>query len=254
MESKRGQVTIFIIIALIIVFILIIVFLGNNDFRSAFISKTPVEEVENCIQSSIVEGVEIIGKQGGTITPENYFMYKGNKIEYACYTEESFKACIVQKPILKNTVEQELKEFSDQRIKECLDSLKEGLERKGYEVSMKEPNVSIELVPNNILVNMDIDLSITRDGTENFKSIRAAIDSNIYNSVLIASSIVNWETRYGDSETLNYMLYYPSLKVEKKKQGDGTTVYILTDRDTNEKFYFATRSYVIPPGGFEIIR
>jgi hypothetical protein len=36
--------------------------------------------------------------------------------------------------------------------------------------------------------------------------------------------------------------------VEKKKQGDGTTVYILTDRDTDEKFYFASRSIAIPAG------
>jgi hypothetical protein len=48
------------------------------------------------------------------------------------------------------------------------------------------------------------------------------------------------------------MIYYPSLKVEKKKQGEGSTVYILTDRDTDEKFYFAVRSLAIPPGFIEI--
>jgi len=113
---------------------------------------------------------------------------------------------------------------------------------------MKEPEITIELVPDNVLVDMDIDLRIEKEGVESYKNIRTGIKSKIYNFALIAGSISQWETRYGDSETLNYMLYYPSLKVEKKKQGEGSTVYVLTDRDSDEKFYFASRSIAIPAG------
>ena len=48
------------------------------------------------------------------------------------------------------------------------------------------------------------------------------------------------------------MLYYPSIKVEKKKQSEGTTIYILTDRDSSEEFMFAVRSFAIPPGLIEV--
>ena len=65
---------------------------------------------------------------------------------------------------------------------------------------------------------------------------------------MISSSILNWEARYGDSETMNYMIYYPSIKVEKKKQGDGSTVYIITDRLDLDKFMFASRSMALPAG------
>ena len=65
---------------------------------------------------------------------------------------------------------------------------------------------------------------------------------------MIASSISNWEAKYGDSETMNYMIYYPNLKVEKKKQGDGTTIYIITDKESEDKFMFASRSLVLPAG------
>ena len=44
------------------------------------------------------------------------------------------------------------------------------------------------------------------------------------------------------------MILYPGVKVEKYKQEDGTTVYILTDRNTNDKFQFAVRSLAWPPG------
>jgi hypothetical protein len=46
----------------------------------------------------------------------------------------------------------------------------------------------------------------------------------------------------------NIYEYYHDLKVEKKKQIDETSIYILTNRDTGEKFQFASRSYAFPPG------
>jgi len=53
---------------------------------------------------------------------------------------------------------------------------------------------------------------------------------------------------FGDAETTTYMNYYRDLKVEKKKKTDGTTVYIITDRNDGNKFQFASRSIAWPPG------
>ena len=224
-----------------------IVKLMNEEF-----SKSPFNEIEECIKLPLQEGTDILRLQGGNIEPENYYSYQGNKVEYVCYTEENLEGCIVQKPILTNTIAADLKKYSEPRIKSCINTVKQSLEDRGYEVSMKEPEINIELVPDNILVDMAIDLRITKDGTESYENIRTGISSKLYNFAMITSSIISWETRYGDSETMNYMLYYPSLKVEKKKQGDGTKIYILTDRTTEENFMFATRSFVIPAGVIDI--
>lgn len=70
----------------------------------------------------------------------------------------------------------------------------------------------------------------------------------MYDLIMIASSIANYEAKYGDADSLTYMLYYPDIKVEKKEQSDGSRVYILTNKPTNEKFIFASRSIVWPPG------
>ena len=56
------------------------------------------------------------------------------------------------------------------------------------------------------------------------------------------------ETLFGDIETTYYMSLYPELKVEKLKQTDGSTIYILSERDTQNKFQFASRSVAWPPG------
>lgn len=245
--NKKGQVTVFIVLGLAILIILIVLFARGN-LETIFVTKTPLQEVEDCAKSSVKEGIDILRLQGGSIDPENHYLYEGNKIEYICYTDENFKSCVVQKPILKNSVEEDLADYAKPKIQDCLNSVKESLEDKGYDVTMKEPEIDIELVPDNVLVDMDIDLTISKDGTEFHDNIRIGVKSKIYNFVIIASSIMTWETRYGDSETLNYMLYYPSLKVEKKKQSEGSTIYIITDRESEESFYFAIKSFVIPPG------
>ena len=248
MKLKKGQVSVFIILGILIVVVLLLLFSRDAGFDTIFAKQSPYQEIEGCAQTAIQEGLDILMLQGGVIESENYFMYQGKKIDYVCYSENEYENCIMQKPILTNTIRDELEEYSTPKIKSCLNSVKNDLERKGYSVVMRDPEIVIELVPDNVLVDMNLGLRIEKTGVESFDHIRTGIKSKIYNFALITSSISQWETRYGDSETLNYMLYYPSLKVEKKKQGDGTTVYILTDRDTDEKFYFASRSIAIPAG------
>ena len=74
------------------------------------------------------------------------------------------------------------------------------------------------------------------------------LNNNLYELVSITNSILNWESKYGDAETTVYMNYYHDLKVEKMKQSEGTTVYILTDKNNENKFQFASRSVAWPPG------
>ena len=248
MKLKKGQVSVFIILGILIVVVLLILFSRDAGFDTIFAKQSPYQEIEGCAQTAIQEGLDILMLQGGVIESENYFMYEGKKIDYVCYSENEYENCIMQKPILTNTIRDELEEYSTPKIKSCLNSVKSSLESRGYSVVMRDPEIVIELVPDNVLIDMNLGLRIEKTGVESFDHIRTGIKSKIYNFALITSSISQWETRYGDSETLNYMLYYPSLKVEKKKQSEGTTIYILTDRDTDEKFYFASRSIAVPAG------
>jgi hypothetical protein len=70
----------------------------------------------------------------------------------------------------------------------------------------------------------------------------------MYDLLAIATSIIDFETTYGDSETTIYMDYFRNVKVEKNKLSEGTTIYTLTDRNTLEEFKFASRSLVYPAG------
>lgn len=248
LNSKRSQITIFIILALAIVFVLILLFTGKTNLTAIFSPTTPINQIKGCVQEPVQQAMDILRLQGGSLNPSLYYLYQGNKIEYLCYTEEYYKTCVMQKPLLKQAVEQQIQSYAGQRIKNCISSVKANLERKGYQVTMSSPQVSISLLTGNILVEIISDITIAKEQTESYKSIKTDISSDLYSQVILASSISNWEATYGDAETMSYMVYYPQLKLEKKKQGDGTTVYIITNRDSQEKFMFASRSLVLPSG------
>ena len=249
-NQKRGQVTIAIIIAVVIVALAVLIYLFFPKITSTlgFTTENPSEFIRDCMEDKIKDSIEIVSSQGGSLNPENYYLYKDEKIEYLCYTNEYYIPCVVQQPLLKQHIENEIKNNIKADSDVCFNSLKESFENKGFSVNLRGGDTSVELLPKITVVNYEKELTLTKDSTDRYEKLKVAIDNNLYELMSIANSIISMETRYGDSETTIYMNYYHNLKVEKMKQTDGTTIYILTDRDTGDKFQFASRSIAWPPG------
>lgn len=248
-KTRKSQVTVFIILAIMIVVVLFLIFKDNPsvNFITAK-SESPIDKIQNCIKNSAEEGIALISNQGGSLNPKNYYLYLGSKVDYLCYTEEYYKTCVMQKPLLKQDIEKELNAYLEPRIKDCIDSIKISLENQGYSVNYKKPESSVKLAPSSIMIDTNLELSVSKQSTASYKTIKTDISSKLYEFVMTASSISNWEARYGDSETMAYMLYYPTLKVEKKIRDEGSRIYILTDRESGQRFMFAVRSVAIPSG------
>lgn len=248
--KKRGQVTIFIIVAIVIIGIAVLLYLLTSGAgvttTAEFDVKNPTVFIQSCLEDDVEDSVETISLQGGSIEPEHYFLYQGDKIEYLCYTEEYYVTCGVQQPLLKAHVEDEIENEISGEVVDCFNQLKDNYERKGYDVQLETGVAKVELLPRRIVVTFGYDLTVSKAETERYNSFNVILNNNLYELVSIASSIVEWESTYGDAETTIYMAYYPDLKVEKKKQGDGSTIYILTDRDSENKFQFASRSVAWP--------
>lgn len=248
-RNKKGQIAVFIIIALVLIAIIVLVFLARNKLTAIITGEPPVNQLKKCIKQAAEQGLSVLETQGGAIEPTNYYLYQGNKIDYLCYTGEDYKQCVMQKPLLKQAIEKELKTFLEPKIQGCLNSLKSELIKKGYSVEYNTPDTEIEIFPNNLLITLnDFDLIINKDSTQTFNTLKIDQKTKLYDLVIISSSISNWEARYGEAEIMNYMIYYPSLKIEKSPQEEGTNIYILTNTKTQDKFMFASRSMVVPVG------
>ncbi len=248
-KNKRGQIAVFVVIALVLTAIIVLVFLARNKLTAIIAGEPPIEQFKKCAKDAAEQGLAVLSTQGGSINPENYFLYKGNKINYLCYTEENYKQCIMQKPLLKQAIETELETYIQPKINGCLNSLKSKLTKKGYEVEYNPPKIQAELFPNNLLITLNnFDLVINKDSTQTYSTLKIDSKTKLYDLVIISSSIANWEARYGKAEIMNYMMYYPSLKVERIPQDEGTDIYILTNTKTQDKFMFASRSMAVPVG------
>lgn len=250
--QNRGQVTVFIIIAVVIIALAALIYFLSSGTKTGttavFDAKNPQGFIQTCLEKNIESSIEKVSLQGGSINPESSILYKGNDVEYLCYTSEYYKTCVVQQPLLKQHIESEIQNSIGQDVAGCFNSLKQNYDDGGYSADLKPGTVSVELLPQRVITTMNYVLTATKGETNRYERFNVVLNNNLYELVGIADSIINWEATYGDAETTLYMSYYSDLKVEKHVQLDGSTIYILTDRNNGNEFQFASRSVAWPPG------
>lgn len=248
--NSRGQVTIFIIIAIVIVGLAVLIYFLFPSIRSNITGETqsPSQYIDTCMREKIEETIEVISLQGGSTNPQSYYLYEDNKIAYLCYTNEYYKLCTVQEPFVKEKIEREIVLGIEESANSCFESMIANYRNEGYDVSISYGDRYAELLPERVVVTFNNNLTLTKGETSEFKNFNVILTSRLYELTSIATSIIQKEATYGDVDQTIYMDLYSYIKAEKKKQTDGTTIYIITDRDSGNKFEFASRSLAFPPG------
>lgn len=251
MQNKRGQIAIFVIMAAVIVaIILLIVFYPKLPSSLGGGEVSPVTFLSSCIQPDLKNNVVKLGNTGGYTNPDAYLEYQGDKIQYLCYTSDNYKTCVVQQPLIKENFERQLDSMMKNKVNECMQSLKQEYISRGYDINIGSIDGKTTVNPQNILISINSPITVTKaDSTKSFAGFNVAIPSKMYDLLMIATSIIDYESTLGDSETTLYIQYYPDLIIEKTRLGDGSKVYSLSDAVTKEKYRFATRSLAWPPGG-----
>lgn len=249
-KNKKGQLTLFVILALVVVGLGVAIYMFFPQLQTTLGigARTPTEFIQLCLEDEIENNIKELSIHGGNLNPEHYFLYNGDKIEYLCYTEKDYVPCIIQKPFLMQNIEKELENSIKDVSRQCFEKLKESYEGQGYTTNLNFGEMSIRLFPGRVVANFNHTLTLSKEDSERYSEFSMVLNNNLYELTSIAISILNFEATYGDSETTLYMNFYHDLKVEKKKQYDGTTIYILTNRDTGKKFQFASRSVAWPSG------
>ena len=250
-KNKRGQVTIFVVIAIVIVVLGVLIYLlWPRLFSSAaFDVKNPERFLQECIKEDLEQVVSLISSQGGKISPTNYYLYMDEKLNYLCYTNAYYKLCTVQEPFLQESIEDEITQNISTKVDECWSLLIQAYEKKAYDVSEKKGDLRLEILPEKIILRLlDYEISVQKDSIETYNSFNILLDNNLYELLGFTKNIIDWETTIGEADMWAYMMFFKHIKAEKIKQTDDTKVYILTNKETGDKFQFATRSLAFPPG------
>jgi ABC-type antimicrobial peptide transport system permease subunit len=248
-KLKQGQATIFVIFGIVlIVGILAFIYLrGDIDLRK-FSERNPRQFLQDCVKDSVEESLFTVLANGGEIDMSHYISYFGEGYNYLCYSGGYFSRCYNIYPMLEYSIESEIKSGTNDAFQECFDSLKENLEKEGFSFSSETADYSINLLPGTIKVNLDKEITISREGTsQNFEDFDIEIISDIYGLVKVVGLIVNEETSTCDFDHYNYMIYDPKYSIEKNNFDD-SKIYSVMNRRTREEFRFAVRNCVIPPG------
>ena len=173
LKNNRGQLTIFIIIAIVIIGT-IVVFFAVRD--SLVFTQIPAE-IEpvyitflSCLEEDTLVGIDILETQAGYIEipdfePGSSYMpfssqldFLGNPIPYWYYVSGNN----IQKEQIpsKNSMEEQLGNFIEEKINNCrFDEYYE----QGFEITFEESEVDVIINDNVVELNIDMDLSITKD-------------------------------------------------------------------------------------------
>ena len=246
MSQTKAQVTIFIIIAIMLVVIIGIFLL----LRSGIIPSigggpeiNPSSYIELCIEDQMRSNINLILSQGGFIDPKNYKLYKDIKSTYLCKNTGLYGSCINQHPMLISEVTDELNESIFLDIEQCFIDLEESLEKTNDEVKMGDAlDTEIRLAPGKILLDINKEISITRKGgTSIIKEVNIVYPSSLYNLASVAVDIARSEADFCYFEHIGYMNLYPEYLIKVNKMSDYTKIYSIQNKKTQEEMNIAIR-------------
>lgn len=248
-KSKKAQITIFIIFALIIIVLVALFFLLKNPPEIKIVDENnPQAYIESCVRESVEEAISILSPRGGDIDPKGNILYGNIERTYLCYTGEYYKRCVNQRPILDNHIEEEITNYITPIVKDCFKYLESKLERR-YDIETSEMKLKTNLYPDQVTVNIEKYIKMTRgDEIRELDYFRMTLVHPIYNFAKISMEIVNQEIRYCDFDELGFMIVNTRYDVDKKITGNSDIIYTLKERSTNQEFKFAVRNCVLPPG------
>ncbi len=214
-KSKKGQVAIFIILAILIVALSVLFFV----FKDALFKNKQTSEVSSiynsfvtCLRGDLAQGVNVIESQGGYIYLPDYekgseYMpfssqldFLGNPIPYWYYVSGNN----IQKEQVpsKKDMQQELERFINTHARGCLF---DEYYSQGYNIVMGNPDASITILDNKVSLDLKMDFSIKR-GEESFVAREHKITLNSQLGSLYDSAIKVYEEEQKGTFLENYSI------------------------------------------------
>lgn len=254
-KEKKGQVTIFIILAIIIlagIGIMFFVLLKGSDVSvETPQSLGPKGFIEKCVQEVVEGSIEKVMNNGGTLDQTFNVTYKGQDYRYLCYQNALYETCYNLQPMFKQEIISILEEDTSEGVKECFNVMREDFENRGYDVTGESTNYSLEIYPGEIRIRLSKPMTIANEqDLQEFEKFNTKITSSTYDIIRITKLIIKSEQRFCYFESAGYMIGHPEYDISWKEISDGSKIYEVRDRQNNESLKFAVRGCALPIGMF----
>ena len=247
--NKKGQVTIFIIIGIVIVvgIILLFMFVGDFDVESPA-DLGPQAFVDKCVKDAVEVSVAKMLFNGGEIVPSHAIAYDGDEWNYLCYQADFYKGCYNIHPMLEMQIEAEIVRDTQEAVQECFNTMRIDFEDRGFDVGGGPTEYSVNLLPEMVQISLSKRIDVSKEGaSQSFGNFDTEILTPIYELVQISMDVVNAESQYCNFEYNGYMLLYPKYDIRRIDYSN-SKIYRLVDRRSGAEFRFAVRSCAFAPG------
>jgi hypothetical protein len=202
MRGKRGQVAIFVIIALLIVVGIVVFFIVRPGVERVPAEFRPVYAVyDQCIEQETRAAIDLAGSQGGDIYLDDYVYgseyapfsshlnFLGFPVPYWYYIAGNG---LVEENVPKEKeIEEEMERYIGERVNECnFDELY----TRGFYITLGEPEVKVNIEDDRIEVEVDASIVATK-GEESARktSHSAEVDSKFGKFYAMAREIYELE-------------------------------------------------------------
>ena len=154
---KKGQVTIFIIIGIVILIGIILIVVFNNNESSKISFDTSIKSlIDLCVEEVSEESVYFIGLQGGYYNNQVFSeSYSSFKVPYYWY-EESAKVPEI------SVVEEEFSNYINDNVKLCVDLKLDSFGKSGYDVKTGDIETGVKISDTKLEVNINYPITISK--------------------------------------------------------------------------------------------
>ena len=206
-ENRRGQVTLFVILAIFIVGIIVLFFVFRGSLFGAKISPefAPIyERYEQCIKEETENGIRLLESQGGRIDtgevlPGNdynpfssHLFFLGNPVPY--WFGVSGNNLIVENVPTVSDMEKEIEIYVAERLNECDFSQ---FSERGFFIDKDEPDVGVLIEDSLVAIRVDAPLAVYKeDRSARRSSHEVFVESKLKNLYDAAIDVYSAEKNY----------------------------------------------------------
>lgn len=174
--QKRGQVSLFIILGIVIVAIIGFIYfyqssklnISGNQENNQQLVNSQLEPIKNkiigCIEKTSLSAVTTLGKQGGLFYPDKYETFGNYNVSYGCF--KSGNQEVTQLPMLQD-LNSQLQDYMQNTvaikdIKNCINGFNE-FKKQGLNINENGPlKISTNILNNKITLTINYPLEVKK--------------------------------------------------------------------------------------------
>lgn len=251
MKNKSGQVTLFVILAIVLVVAIILFFSLKPVILAPSLTEDPEGYIEKCISDSVKNSEDSLIKNNLNLNQDfdNFVLFRSEKVPYFCTVSEFYLPCTPQRSALLSENQKIIETRALRDVADCFKNLKENYQNKGYSVSEGNLILNISLLENEIQVEVKKNFVATKgENSFSFPELGFNVNSILYKLIKTAQTIVNYESTICEFNEINWMRAMPDPAITRFSISDQTKVYSLADRQTEKQIKFAIKTCVLPAG------